>query len=555
MTAQKLLTPKKTEASEARTDYSLLIKRIQKAIDQADSIPSNIRDTLKNRRLWKHLNADQMLQWAKLSQIAGEIPLSVEVFGYLTRSFPDFDQGWILFMELLSVLGRNEELAVQVEKARDYLSEEVISAWVKLAGQGKLEDPLEKSPKDDAAAAPIETMNRKRELMSLFMTLFSGREDCFARQWADKKENKSGYVPVRYAMGIKHVEEHLSGLKTYGIYLLRGDSTVQCGVIDADIHAEYRNRKITAAQKRLVSREKYYMVNQIMEKSQELGICPLLEYSGQKGYHLWFFFKSPVPALKVKSFLTRIAEPVNHDISSFNLEVFPKQAQLSGKGLGNLVKLPLGIHRKSGKPSFFMACKKHDIESQLDFLSRVKPGGPEILDNINLKEEVGEPPKEHLVLHPRLAAYAKDYPELFQLERMCPPMGQVIGACKEGRNISSREEKVLFQTIGFLPRARYLMHYLMAFGSDYNPHMVDFKLSRISGSPLGCRRIHSLLSFTSDYCDLEPDTTGYLHPLIHLDTWKKIAEKKTPKSERIENLQDALENMKTAIIQLQRFIA
>ena len=245
---------------------------------------------------------------------------------------------------------------------------------------------------------------------------------------------------------------------------------------------------------------------------------------------------------------------MNQDISSFDLEVFPKQDQLSGKGLGNLVKLPLGIHRKSGKPSFFMACEKQDIESQLDFLSRVTPAGPEILDNINLKQDKGGRHREHVVVHPRLAAYVKDYPELFQLERLCPPMGRVIAACRDGRDMSSREEKVLFQTVGFLPRARYLLHYLTSQGSEYNPHMVDFKISRISGTPLGCRRIHSLLSFTSDYCSIEPDSTGYLHPLIHLEAWENMSEKKSPKSMRIENLQDALENMKTAIIQLQRFI-
>ena len=45
------------------------------------------------------------------------------------------------------------------------------------------------------------------------------------------------------------------------------------------------------------------------------------------------------------------------------------------------------------------------------------------------------------------------------------------------------------------------------------------------------------------------------HPLIHLTEWQKISEKKTVKCRKIENLNDALENMKTAIIQLEKFIS
>ncbi|MBF0469365.1 MAG: DNA primase, partial [Desulfamplus sp.] len=294
----------------------------------------------------------------------------------------------------------------------------------------------------------------------------------------------------------------------------------------------------------------------IFEFSKQLGILPLLEYSGHKGYHFWYFFSQPVDASKVKSFLTRIAEPVNPDISGFDLEVFPKQDKLGSKGFGNLVKLPLGIHRKNGKPSFFMECEKRDVESQLLFLEKIMPADPLIIDKCgqNAFQSRDAKSNEQIVLHPRMAAIAKDYPELFELERLCPPVGQIIAICRESRSLASREEKVLYQTIGFLPRARHLVHHLMASCPDYNPHMVDFRLSRISGTPLGCKKVHSLLGFAGDYCSLERDGTGYLHPLVHLEAWKNMAEKKSPKAMRIENLQDALENMKTAVVQLQRFL-
>ncbi|WP_291319363.1 hypothetical protein [Desulfonatronospira sp.] len=70
-------------------------------------------------------------------------------------------------------------------------------------------------------------------------------------------------------------------------------------------------------------------------------------------YHFWFFFEEHVPASLARNLISPLAAALDRDCRFFNLEVFPKQDQLQGKGLGNLVKLPLGIHRASGKPSYF----------------------------------------------------------------------------------------------------------------------------------------------------------------------------------------------------------
>ena len=109
---------------------------------------------------------------------------------------------------------------------------------------------------------------------------------------------------------------------------------------------------------------------------------------------------------------------------------------------------------------------------------------------------------------------------------------------------------MIFQTIGFLPRAKSLLHHLMAFLPDYNPHLVDFRLSSLRGTRLGCRRIHSLLSFTGDICPFD-SKAQYAHPLLHLGQWKEGLPKK---AEKVENLSSALENLKLAVAQVERFL-
>jgi hypothetical protein len=105
------------------------------------------------------------------------------------------------------------------------------------------------------------------------------------------------------------------------------------------------------------------------------------------------------------------------------------------------------------------------------------------------------------------------------------------------------------------PDAKKILHYLFRNDPEYNPHMVDYKLSRLRGTPLGYKRIHSLTAATVDFCDIRPDHTGYIHPLIPVQAWQKMDEKKTPVSGKVQNLTQAVENLKIAIQQVERFLS
>lgn len=42
---------------------------------------------------------------------------------------------------------------------------------------------------------------------------------------------------------------------------------------------------------------------------------------------------------------------------------------------------------------------------------------------------------------------------------------------------------MIYQTVGFLKRRKILMHYLMGCLPEYNPHQVDYSLSRLREPP------------------------------------------------------------------------
>lgn len=527
--------PLNSRSNAKAPDYRLILASLEKRI-LAGEAPEKTRRIIANAGIWRALPMDLQLQWAALAQMNGDIETALAVLASLNQADPDNLQAWKDRLALLLVLGRQAEAASVMAVARQHVGDAITES---LPAPARQLPELAGSMATDPESNAFDRLRRRERQIARYMSLFAGRRSAFARQWADRQNATQGYVPVRRPLTANDIEEHLKGRVTYGIYLMREDGTVSVGVIDADLAAEYRQGKLKTDQRRLVFREKAFMISRIQEISAQGGFVPLIEFSGGKGFHFWFFFKTPVIASRARSLLDTIAGQVSPDLTAFTLEVFPKQDRLSGKGFGNLVKLPLGIHRVTGKPSSFVACKDRSVDAQLAWLAGVEP-----LDIEKLEDSEKKAVATKVVAHPRWQQWTEQFPELAKLTTHCPPLGQLIALCREGKRPGTREEQILFQTVGFLPRAKTLLHHLYGFSSDYNPHWVDFKLSRLRGTPLGCRRIHALLGYVGDMCVFD-GTAEYPHPLLHIDASGQGYQ--SGRSEKAANLTEALDTLRSAM--------
>ncbi len=520
-----------------QADYRLFLEQMQKKLLSGED-QGRISHILGRKDIWAALDADSGLKWARLALMAGETDVALQVFEHLHALQKEHMQAWKEHYDLLLSLCRYEQAASLRSRA-----------LVCNPGAGD-EFPLpQKTSKVDSEelediGEPFARKKERNQRLEMYLRLFQGREDCFARQWADKKEGKQGYVPVRRPMTREDVLDHLTMRRTYGIYLLQQRSQVCLGVIDVDVVKKVRSSKLNTEARSQLHKERDYLMSRLPEISAGFGLYPLAEFSGGKGYHFWFFFDHPVPARQVRQVLTRIVGRIQGDVSLFSLEVFPKQDTISGKGLGNLVKLPLGAHRVTGKRSYFLPRPGRDVWEDLAKLESVR------MSHLDQASSAAEEEKSAQVLvHPRQAQWASEYPELALLHEKCPALGQIMTQCRQGKNPSQREERILFGTLGFLTRRKAVMHALLQSMPEYNPHLVDYKLSRVRGSVLGCKKIHTLLSLDIDYCDFQPDC-GYMHPLRHCPQWQI----KDAPAEKVESLQDALAQLRQSMEQVRRFL-
>ena len=211
-----------------------------------------------------------------------------------------------------------------------------------------------------------------------YLQLFKGRHDYFAEQGDDH------YRPVHNPFGEFYLDQHLRGDATYGLYLLNSESYCHLLCVDIDIPKgdvcaiDISNR----IEKYEYLRPKLQAVVDTLRIN--LGVPSesiLLEDTGGRGYHVWVFMAGPLDGRTAVRFGAVLKKHL-----TFEVEFFPKQGTLNeNRKFGNLIKLPLGVHRKYGLRSvFFSICDNglkfiDGVKENLSYLSSVVPAAPDAI--------------------------------------------------------------------------------------------------------------------------------------------------------------------------------
>src|SRR3989338_3437118 len=240
--------------------------------------------------------------------------------------------------------------------------------------------------------------------LELFMSLFRGRTDVYARHW--EKDGRSGYSPAyefnwdefmahkRRGGSMKDfenkklipltkeiVKKHLLGQHVVGIYPILPDNTSSFIAADFDGENWLKDSK------------------SFLQACGEMGLSAYLERSRSgNGGHVWIFFAESYPCYKSRQIALELIRK-SFNVSEFEKEVsfdrlFPNQDTLTGAGFGNLIALPLQGRSVTNGNSMFIDPKttKPHID-QWQFFTNIKRHTIAELDSAHklLFEDTGKP--------------------------------------------------------------------------------------------------------------------------------------------------------------------
>lgn len=411
-----------------------------------------------------------------------------------------------------------------------------------------------------------------------FLELFAGREDVFAVQ------TENGYYPVRRALSEADVIEHFIGKKTLGIYVLRSDDTVKFAAYDVDVKKEAIG---TVEQ---VLPECQAVAKQLLKALESEGLMAYPELSGNKGYHIWLFFDTAISAYKVKLVLEKIAAQITLP-DSVNVEIFPKQAQTNG-GLGNLIKAPLGIHRKTGRRCIFLNQQFEEIEQQMDFLLQIRKNSVDLIKKLfreystfesevenhggnqekastttcqkinsekNLTESKRAPKIDEITKKELRRRIAQENDPTLLAAHSCTIISQIIQKIDKVAYIDEFEEMILAGTFKYLPNGTAILERLLKKTINYSSERLNKLLARSGQLPISCEEIKKRVLTTGLALDLSRCTCkftqilntplNYMLPdayLQHVDE-KALTLKLIEKMQEKATLEQEIQNLKAIL--------
>ncbi len=359
------------------------------------------------------------------------------------------------------------------------------------------------SPYEGAMADGYRNMDYNQEIEELAIKiydLFVANDRRYAVQMDDGSYN-TVYKPLRPVT----IKKMLKMRESYLTYQESG-GYVKWICLDFDIAKHALN------QGDLVSHAKELQgtVSKAVNFLNKHQIDFLLECSGNRGFHIWIIFDVFIARAVAFAIVDTIAKESQCSSENIQIDKYPKTGTVSkrSKGIGLGVKLPLALHRKSGKLAHLIAeitnfsfdkttwpqyLSEELIRSQLDLIKNYKEQQEEVLrDKLQIKTEVADDVGEIFErVSDATLPTRTTLDSILQQLRRCKKLEPMLKRYQKGLNNREREIMVgllcRFSTQNDNEYGKKLLKEFFSRIINYKPNLTEKKLARLRYYPLSCR--------------------------------------------------------------------
>lgn len=454
---------------------------------------------------------------------AGRTDRALRCYEIVLKKAPQEARSWLDAVDLLCDMERRQDaLKLALEGQQRSPSKEI---------QARIRQ-LQSQPIQDSEELPLVGTNSPA-LLARFVSLFGGREGVFARQWAKDRHN-TGYNPIREAFSHRVAQNHLQGNHTIGIYPVRLDGTVNFAAIDLDLQRSLvlRHGPEDPEWKQAMQRLHQHSMA-LLQMARQRGLNVYLEDSGGKGRHLWCFFGQPISAKVARRFCSLWAQMAGQPPQGVSLELYPKQIHVQPDQLGNLIKLPLGIHKGSGRrgeflddsgaphedqESFLMTIQRNSKEAIYEVLQQAPTRSHDWVEAAEQEEADQDGESSQAIAEVLRPLYRPQQDSEFQSMMLrCATLRALVDQAENQKTLSHDQAQVIQHTLGYLRQGVEAVNHVLRQCPDVgeNYHLK----SPLRGNPMSCARIRARIPATTSQlpCNCEfVQCTSYPTPILHL---------------------------------------
>lgn len=349
----------------------------------------------------------------------------------------------------------------------------------------------------------------------------TGREDIYALESLDAGQHRKNELQI-LPLTEKIVGQHLSGECTAATYVQRSNSTVKFMVIDIDI-----SKKIIMKYGSDTDEFHSYLMKtgeaaqQVLKLLHSFGMQGYAEFSGYRGYHVWIFFTEwlPVRYINMLSDLIEARLPLAEE-GDISIEYFPNKTRLKPGKYGQAIKLPYGIHSKTGERSYFIdedGVKVKDLNLFLDSLAKIPLSTIKkvLAANTGFQEKrVGRTVDENLEAFPDISENVCEVLKKCNLMRyLCQK------SAKTGYLTHFERMSILYVFAHLGEDGKQFIHTVMAFTLNYQYNVTDRFISKCPEKPISCIKLREQYKkITAEYgcsCTFKRTRNCYPSPVMH----------------------------------------
>lgn len=357
-----------------------------------------------------------------------------------------------------------------------------------------------------------------------YQALFAGREDIYARetiQYGGKHVVEQVLEPLTEDV----IKAHLRGEVTVCTYVQRSNHTAHFLVLDVDI-----SKKILLQYQGNAEALTRYMqlagvqTQKLLHILNQLGLKGYPEFSGRRGYHIWVFFSEWVP-VRYLHLLEDVIEKryQSEQTEEIQVEYFPNQIKVKPGSAGQGIRLPLGIHGKSGQVSRMLEedlTPVAEISRLLQDVAACSLNGLRKILSVHMPEEQSVSVSQVRQVDPDLTGFG-ELPdgvrvvlENCSLSRFLCQKARTTGYLTHGERLS-----VLYVFGHLGEEGKEFVHRIMQFTLNYQYHVTERFIRKLPEKPISCVKLREQYkTITAEYgcsCVFKRTKNCYPSPVLH----------------------------------------